>query len=335
MADAETVIDRCQSALQRLSPSFRASARALFNGELRLIEDNDGWSSLIAAFEQAQSFNESSTACQVIGAGCSSLLVWLLGLSRVNSLKCRMDPRRFWATSTTRPTFRMVYDPNTASTPVFTEIVAVSPMTPLEAVVARLEHQLPHASVNDADRATFESLASGELENEFAIRPINELVSIIRPMRITELAEIIAINRIRSVSPQHVDDFLAQERPSLRSSRRENQIPCPVLFQETVINLLARRTELRYRDAYRILKRAARSTGSQAESLQDELAEHLSSRLRNPHVARSFATTILKASRVVLCRAQCVSEALTIYRAAYFRTYFESAFNATLKQVAA
>jgi hypothetical protein len=229
----------------------------------------------------------------------------------------------------------MVYDPNTTSTPVSTEIVAVSPMTPLEAAVARLEHQLPHASVNDGDRVTFESLASGELENEFAIRPINELVSIIRPTRITALAEIISISQIRAVSPEHVDDFLAQERPSLRNSGRENRIPCPVLFQETVIDLLSRRTELRYRDAYRILQRAARATTSQAESLRNELAEQLSSRLRNPHVARSFATTLLKASRVVLCRAHCVSEATTLYRAAYFWTHHRNAFDATFKQVAA
>lgn len=335
MADAETVINQCQSALRRLPQSRQSRAQASFDNELQLVEDSNGWTTLIAAFELAESLRESATACQVIGAGCSSTLAWLLGLSPVDPLKYGTDRRRFWVTSTGRTAFVMRHDDTTGAKPSSTKILHVSPMTPMQAVVARLAKEFPEAPIDDPDRATLKLLATGQVENQFSIPPINDLVSIIRPKRIIELAEIMAINQIRDVSPEHVDDFLAQERPSLSDSKREDRIPCPVLYQEAVIDLLIRCTNLPYRDAYRLLQRGARATAEQAEPLTSEIAAHLSSRLRNPHVARSFADTILKASRVVLCRAHCIGEAITIYRAAYFQAHFESAFNATLKQVAA
>jgi len=307
----------------------------LFDAELQLIEDSKGWTTLSAAFELAQSLRESATACQVIGAGCSSTLAWLLGLSPVDPLKYGTDRRRFWVTSTGRATFVMRHDDTTGAKPTSTEALYVSPMTPMQAVVARLAKEFPEAPIDAPDRATFKFLPTGQPDSQFSIPPINDLVSMIRPKRITELAEIIAINQIRSVFPEHLDDFLDQERPSLSGTGREDRLHCPVLFQETVIDLLTRWTDLPYLDSYRLLQRAARATAGQAELLRDELAEQLSSRLRNPHVARSFAATILKASRVALCRAHCIGEAITIYRAAYFRTHFESEFNATLKQVAA
>jgi hypothetical protein len=95
----------------------------------------------------------------------------------------------------------------------------------------------------------------------------------------------------------------------------EQESPLPIVFQETIMARLHRQGRVPWNETYRCVQTAAKGRAVHAADVEGLLNQ------------------LTEASRWAVCRAHHVANAITSYRAAYYRTFHRQAFENALQRV--
>ncbi len=338
------IIERCRLALSLQYCHWREyRAEPLLDAELRLIRLSGLAETLVEIVTFGDRLREHSTDFHVIGAGGSSVILYLLGFSEVDPIRYGTHFQRFWTTSSGAPPIvQFVVLSNSSLCWVNSDVpngVRVHPMTALETVPELLGRKLPGVSIPMNEPAVFEALQDRDTDGifQFDAEPVRSLMAQVRPSRVKSLAIATALAQISHSFPHVVGEFLDgfRERSSLQSenpgARQASNSPLPILFQETIMERLRRDVCLPGNETYRFIQVAAKSR-SDSPSLRSETSRSAKKSL--PTIENSeLLDRLALASRWAVCRAHHVANAITSYRAAYYRTFYRPLFDKVLQQV--
>ena len=341
----ESIIERCRLALRlKYLPATVYQAEPLFEAEIRLIRKLGFENDLVQTVEFGDQLRQQKIAFHLVGSGGSSIVFFLLGISEVDPVPHHTYFQRFWLTSSGEPPMVMFVfmspdqlDGTQISRPIG---VSVHVMTGLEAIPARLEQQIANVCISRMDHATITLLQAGDSDGVYQLRSDRArwLLEQVRPTNIKELAWVTALEQIGYSHPDLVTEYLEdhQARSAFRQEtgrglQREGVWRRPILFQESIMSLLRRHAELPWDQTYRFVQSASKGRMTDQHELWKPVLEGLEQR----HGANGevLLRSLIAASRWAVCRAHHVANAITSYKAAYFRTHFREAFERTRQQM--
>lgn len=100
----DQIISKCQSALRvNYDRELRPQAESCFDAERALIEERGFTNVLVEAAEFGIGQQQHGRACRLYGAGCGSMINYLLDFSEVDPIRYRTLFQRFWITSDGSP----------------------------------------------------------------------------------------------------------------------------------------------------------------------------------------------------------------------------------------
>ncbi|WLD13545.1 hypothetical protein [Planctellipticum variicoloris] len=323
------IVERCWLALQlKFQHGTESRARPLLDAEFRLIEQRGFQEALVEIVEFADRIHKQKAVFHAIGAGGSSVILFLLGFSDVDPVRYRTHFQRLWCTSNGEPpTVQFVVLP--ADGKPWDDIprplcVTVHSMTSLEAIPEILRRQLPDVTVRRSEKAVFAAIQSGDTDEVFQLdsEPVRSRLSQIRPSGIRALATATAVEQISLSHPEIAETCIAGrgEEPTL-----------PILFQETIMERLHRQGRVPWNETYRFVQAAAKGRASHVDAMKSGFDLQVD----QEHAAEDGALPdqLAEASRWAVCRAHHVANAITSYRAAYYRTFHRQAFENALQRV--
>lgn len=338
------IIERCRLSLRISYPNgiwFRAEP--LLEAEVRLIRELGFEDTLAQIVEYGDQLFQRKLAFRLVGAGGSSVIFYLLGLSKVNPVRYETHFQRLWLTSSREPpTVQFIVMPSDEVS--WNDIprhscVSAHPMTELEAIPELIQARLRNTAVWAREKIVFEAIQRGDTDGifQFETEPVRSLLSQIGPSRIRDLGTVTALNQIGITHPEVIVEYLERhhEKRSKRLQRpviEAELIPLlPLLFQETIMKLLHRHAGLVWEETYRFVRAAAKGRMTD----QHELWIPVLKGLEEQHVAagKLLFESLITASRWAVCRAHHISNAITSYRAAYYRTFHRQEFEDVLQQV--
>lgn len=337
----DAVIERCWLALRLKYPrGTRSQAELLFETEIRLIQKLGFEEVLAQIVELGDQLRRGKVALHLVGSGGSSMILFLLGFSEVDPIRHGTHLQRFWLTANAEPPIvQFVAMPTTTRgwdhilRPAF---VTVHPMTGLEAIPAQLERRLTKVCLQKSDNSTFASLQAGDTDGIFQLESehIRGLLCQIRPNCVQTLACATALDQVSHTHPEMVAEFLEQFEfgstfeLEIRRQPDFNSIgELPIIYQETIMSLLRSHAGLPWHETYRFVRTAAKGRMTDHHELWNPVLEGLERR----HGANGnmLFHKLVAACRWAVCRAHHVANAITSYKAAYFRTHHQKAFERT------
>ena len=339
-----TIIERCRLSLGiKYQSGSRYQAEPLFEAEVRLIRKLGFEDALAHIVEFGDQLYQRKMAFHLIGAGGSSVVFYLLGFSEVDPVRFGTYFQRLWLTTNGEPpTVLFVVMPSEDMS--WNDIprqfcVSAHPMTALEAIPELLQTRFPNTSVLMTEKAVFEAIQSGDTDGLFQLESesVRSLLSQIGPSRIRDLGTVTALEQIGITHLEVVSEYLKRhlEKKSKRLQRpvveAELTPLLPLLFQETIMKLLHRHAGLPWEETYRFVQATAKGRMTD----QHELWKPVLQGLEKQHEANSelLFERLIAASRWAVCRAHHIANAITSYRAAYYRTIHRQEFKDTLQQM--
>lgn len=341
----ETIIDRGQVALRSRSfCKYKNQAEPLFDAEVALIRSSNFIAALVQMVEYGDQLRRRNVNFHVIGSGGSSVILYVLGMSEVNPVLHDTYFQRFWQTSSGEPPIlQLVAD--TFGKPDFGEVpppsyVSAHPMTSLEAIPKRLESKVGPVKTFKLDQATLASLQAGDTDGVFQLH--NErakwLLSQIRPVNIEELARVTALEQISHSNAEIVVNYLEQYREIITArcilgcrASEEARYRLPFLFQELLMCRMRRLAKLPWNEVYPFVRTAAKGQVDEQHSLWK--AALVAMKDQCPEDAETLLKRIVDSSRWAVCRAHHVANAVTSYKAAYYRTHHRMEFDRVRMQI--
>lgn len=341
----DTILKRCRLSLGlRYRSRIRPVAETLLADEVCFIEKSDRKMSLLQVVEVGDKLHQQEASFRLIGSGGSSLILYLLGFSEVDPIRYRTSFQRLWfTTAETSPRFQFVAIPGKKSIIKChqnSDGVSVHPMTALEAIPAQLEHRLTPVKTESPDASTMASLQVGHTDGIFQLESEQArwLLTQISPRRIEDLAIVTALAQMGHAAPDIVSQILESRQDQRTDEQRAGsriQIPhewsIPFLFQETIIELLIRDARLTWGEAYRFIQTTAKSRMTDQHELWKPIQEGLERRY-GPEGEQLFRK-LLKESPGSVCWAHHMANAITSYKAAYFRVHHRSEFQQARQQL--
>ena len=338
------IIERCRLSLRiNYLNGSRFQAEPLFEAEVRLIQKLGFEDALAHIVEFGDQLYQQKTAFHLIGAGGSSVIFYLLGFSEVDPVRYDTYFQRLWLTSSREPpTVQFIVMPSEDVS--WNDIprqacVSVHPMTALEAIPELLHMRFPNTSVWMTEKAVFEATQRDDTDGVFQLESesVRSLLSQVCPSRIRDLGTVTALEQIGITHPEVVSEYLKRhlEKKSKRLQRpvveAELTPLLPLLFQETIMKLLHRHAGLPWEETYRFVQAAAKGRMTDQHELRNPVLEGL----EQHHGANGelLFERLIAASRWAVCRAHHIANAITSYRAAYYRTFHRQAFEDALQQV--
>lgn len=334
----ERILERCRLAIRlKHLHGTRFRAEPLFKAEVQQIRRLSFENALVQIVEFGDQLRRGTLAFHLAGSGGSSMVLFLLGFSEVDPVRHHTYFQRLWLTASGEPPIlQFVTMPSRQGD--WDEIrrpscVTVHPMTSLEAIPTQLERQLTGVCLQKSDNSTFSSLRAGDTDGIFQLESehVRGLLTQIRPNRIQTLAYVTALQQVSHTHPEAVTEFL--ETVQLRSAfEPENQLQLhsnaignlPIIYQETIMSLLRSHAGLPWHETYRFVRTAANGRMTDQHELWNPVLEGLERRHRaNGDV---LFQKLVGACRWAVCRAHHVANAITSYKAAYFRTHYREAF---------
>ena len=341
----QQVIDRGRAALRsKCLRSIQFQAEPLFDAEAALIRQLNCEESLIQMVEYGDQLRQRNVNFHVIGSGGSSIILFVLEMSEVNPIQHDTYFQRFWQTSSSEsPILQIVTDsigePDTGEiSPPF--CVSAHPMTPLEAIPCRLELQVGTIKTFKLDPATLESLQAGDTADVFQLHSDRArwLLSQIRPANFEELACVSALEQISYTDPAVVINYLELYRGIItaryvtgRRNSTETMQLLPILFQELVMGRLRRMAKLPWNDTYPFVRAAAKGKIDEQHDLWKSALEAMKANCPEDH--EPLLRRFVESSRWAVCRAHHIANALTSYKAAYYRTNHRMEFERVRMQI--
>ena len=340
-AEFDAILQRCRLALRlKYVHGIEYQAEPLFEAEISLIRKRGFEDSLVQFVERGDRLRQSGERFHLIGSGGSSVIFFLLGMSEVDPVRHRTHFQRFWQTASGEPPIlqfvvlsRSHADWDQTPTP---KGVSVHSMTALEAIPAQLERRLTGVSVTKSDEATLLSLHTGDTDGLFQLESEQArwLLTQVRPTRIKGLAMVTALAQIGHSHPEVVAECLQclQTRSGLRqapSGRVDRGLP--LLFQETIMSLLHRHVGLPWEETYRFVLEAAKDRMTDQHDLWKPVLEGLERHHRTD--GEVLLRKLIAASHWAVCRAHHLANAITSYKAAFFRTHHREDFEKARHQM--
>lgn len=324
------IIERCRLALPlRFRYSTKSQVEPLLEAETRLVQHLGFEQALIEIVESCDTLRSASKHFHAVGAGGSSLILFLLGISDVDPVRCHTHFQRLWTTSNSEPPrlqLVVLAENELERQDVFrTSRISLHAMTAAEAVPELLQRRLPGVAVPMNDAAVYSAMQNGDTDGVFQLdsATARSLLMQIRPSRIQSLAIVTALDVISHTHPDIVREFTdalqerTQARTGERTLKRSETSAFPILFQETIMERFRREAKVPWDETYRLVQKAARGTGKMLGA-SGEVLERL-----------------CEASQWAVCRAHHVANAITSYRAAFYRTFHRNQFEEVLEQVSA
>jgi DNA polymerase III alpha subunit len=142
------------------------------------------------------------------------------------------------------------------------------------------------------------------------------------------------------LQPWEVEDFLKQEEdwvpqrhlPKKHQQAGARQLP-RVIFQESIATLIRRRTGLSFDETYRFLQMSARGSMSDMQPLWSMAVEGARRRNFTDYEANLALKGLAEASQWAVCKAHHAANAITSYKAAYYRTHYRAEFEEAVRRV--
>ena len=333
------IIERCRLSLRiNYLNESRFQAEPLFEAEVCLIQKLGFEDTLAEIVEYGDQLYQRKLAFHLIGAGGSSVIFYLLGFSEVDPVRYDTYFQRLWLTSNREPP-RVLFVVMPSEDMPRQPGVSAHPMTAQEAIPELLHMRFPNTSVLMTEHAVLNTIQGGDTHGIFQLEsePIRSLLSQVGPTRIRDLGTVTALEQIRITHPEVVSEYLKRhlEKKSQRLQRpvveAELTPLLPLLFQETIMKLLHRHAGLPWEETYRFVQAAAKGRMTDQHELWNPVLEGL----EQHHGANGelLFERLVAGSRWAVCRAHHIANAITSYRAAYYRTIHRQAFEDALQQV--
>lgn len=338
-------MERCRLLLGlRYKNHLRPVAESLLADEVRFIQKYDRKRSLRQVVEVGDQLRQQGASFHLIGSGGSSLLLYLLGFSEVDPIRFHTCYQRLWFTASGEaPRFQFVaVQGNESGLECHQNFdgVSVHPMTTLEAIPAQLEARHSPPDIGSLDALTMAALREGHTDGNFQLESdqVRWLLSQLCRSRIEDLATVTALEQIGHTRP----GFVAQFLKSYQISRTRKQITdhrtqihhewsIPFLFQETIVGTLMRDAGLTCEEAYRFILATAKSRMTEQHELWGPVRDGLERRYGAE--SERLIRKLLNESPGAVCLAHHVANAITSYKAAYFRVHHRSEFKQVREQL--
>lgn len=337
-SEFDSVIERCRLALRLKYPRgtlYHAEQR--FEAEVRLIQKLGFEGAVVQIVEFGDQLCRGEAVFHLVGSGGSSMVLFLLGFSEVDPVRYDTHFQRLWLTASGEPPIlQFVAMPSRHGG--WDEIcrpscVTIHPMTSLEAIPAQLEQRLTRVCLQKSDHSTFASLQAGDTDGIFQLESeyVRELLTQIRTSRIQTLACATALDQISHAHPEVVAEFLEQVRvssalvPTIEwDTDSDVAAGRPFLYQETIMSLLRSHAGLPWHETYRVVRTAGNGRMTDQHELWNPVLEGL--KRRHGKNGNMLFHKLVAACRWAVCRAHHVANAITSYKAAYFKTHHQKAF---------
>jgi DNA polymerase III alpha subunit len=293
--------------------------------------------------------------CRLAGAGCSSIVTFLMGASDVLPTRHGLfferfrDPDGRWA-----PPFVFYVDEADRSRLVdfakclYPRLVADGRLSflPIPSVRAipwlvagwirtegRLDFDLGQIPLNDQN--AFELLRSGDTEGImfFHCRASRKELQSLRPSSLADLAAITALLQL-SVDHGHL---MRLYRQRVKGSQRPEAVHPAImevtadsrgliLFQEQVMMLLNRLGGITVADGYDFIKAVAKRKSAVVGQYRARFLESARENGIGQKAGEAAFERLREAASFVCCKAGCVGDAMVIYRGAYLKAHYPAEF---------
>lgn len=319
--------------------------------ELSTIQTHGQEEVFYEAHRAVQLLRDQGVTCRLIGAGCSSLVSYLMQLSEVDPMEYGLPYERFLKSNPSRKIqFHFVahlqldefedgvssiqkrFSSGTISIQQATAVEAMNSFVAKEIHRTDPDFQLNSISLND--KATFDALWSGKVK-EIDLR---RFLSTIKPQSLTDIAAVTAIQILEVHEPGMSDKFIHPEQKSSQGSSENwlveqttQETRGIILFQEQIMLILYRVADIPLADAYSFIKAACKQQWEQVALIREWfISEAIGNGMNEPGALTLFEKLRHAATRAV-CKAHHLSEALTTYRTAFLKTHFPREFSRTLQ----
>ena len=317
---------------------------------IRQIGGLEEFEAVRTVFSQARS---ESTPCSLTGAGCSSVVLFLLGASHVLPTRHGLyferfrDPDGRWA-----PQFLIQVEPAGLGRLVdFTRSrypklaaegrLCFSPMATEKAALWRIVvdggSPISLDEIPWSDQDTFELLGSGDLDGIpfFQDSAIREEVQRLQPRCLDDLVAIIALLQL-SVDRS---DLLRLYEEHGKKSRGLSEAVHPViaeatadsrgliLFQEQVMMLLDRLGGISPADGYAFIKAAVKNKSAIVAEYRARFLKSAGESGIAGEMAEGIFEQLQKAASYACCKASCVGDAVLADRRAYLKAHYPMEFS--------
>ena len=350
-----------QFCQQRITELIREEDRSLVTERLRQEIEVIQSSNQVGAFEQArvavQHLKDHGVSSRLIGAGCSSLVSYLMGFSQIDPSEHGLPYERFLSANANGViqfkflAFSQVKRSEEDFTAILDEascdLVTFRSETPLSTIPSSVAQEICRPDLNFSllaiplnDDATFQLLRSGDIEgiSQLDGREIQRLLPDLNPCCLTDIAAIgaLQISEMQEIGilKQYIHRGITQqyqEPPDCLVSEVLKETRGMILFQEQIMLIMNRMADIPLADAYSFIKAACKRRWEQVTIIRDWFVAQLLGNGTDDRVALGLFQRLLDASTQSVCKSHYLSEALTTYRAAFVKAHFPEEFSRTLQ----
>ncbi len=345
-----------QHCEERLSLLFsfkdRLWVRHRLKMEFEVIEANGQ----LESFEQAEWAVEllklQGCTFQLVGAGSSSLVSYLMGFSDVNPWEYGLHYERFLEANSSGkihfqflvhpPIGREIDDSHSVKSSTF-DTVRIQPATLLESlpslVTQAIQGTFPGfglTSIPLNDVATFKALITNSVQEIEG----SEILSEMKPRCLTDIAACTAIRTQDLHDRRILKEFI--RRKSTPAQRRSEswlvermllETRGMILFQEQIMLMMNQLADIPLTDAYQFIKAVCKQQWEHVATIREWFMVGSKGNGIEESVAHTLFQEIMNTAATSACKAHHLSRALTLYRTAFLKTHFPSQFSMILQTV--
>ncbi|MEI7699136.1 MAG: hypothetical protein WCK86_05020 [Planctomycetia bacterium] len=347
----------CEERLSILyQPEEQSWARLRLHQELKAIRAYGQGQAFENARNSVQLVRDQGGFCRLIGAGCSSVVSYLIGLSEIDPIAHGLLYERFLEANSLRTVqFQLVA--YWKAGPVEAErqpihdgqsnpAVRIQHATPFEAVpelvaeeIRRNDNSFDLTSIPPHDELAYLTLHYGYTDglSRFDSLDARLLLSDLKPRSLTEIAAIKAILIAETDEPGILDEFVqrgftknCQVSAEWLVQKTLDDTRGMILFQEQIMLVLNRVADIPLADAYTFIKAVCKRRWEQVATFREWfVAAAVGNGMDEPEAHTLFESIRNSATRAV-CKAHHLSEALTTYRTAFLKAHFPREFDRAL-----
>ena len=327
--------------------------------ELETIQVSDQ----VGAFEKArkavQRLSGQGVSCRLTGAGCSSLISYLMNFSQIDPTEHGLPYERF-LNANPAGTIQFKFLANSQinrSEEDFTvildeascDLISFRNETPLARIPSRVVEEIRRtdadfnlSSIPLNDQATFELLRSGDVEgiSQFEGNGIRGSRIDLKPRCLTDIAAITAVQLGEAHETGILNEYVRrgfkrehQETEDCLVSEILQETRGMILFQEQIMLIMNRAADIPLAEAYAFIQAVCKRHWEQVAMFREWfVAQLLGNGEGEPEALRLFEKIRDAATRAV-CKSHHLAEALTTYQAAYLKAHFPREFSQTLQNI--
>jgi DNA polymerase III alpha subunit len=336
----------------------------------RIIYERDVISSLgqeddfIAVGRIQEAAREEGIYLRLKASGCSSLLLYLAGLSDVDPLRHQLfferfrDPKGRWSPP-------LVIQIDRQDQKRIGDIVAPRH---IQALVERTTCFIPSVGLERApslvvaaihgpkgvtehltripldDAATFDFIRKGDLDGVAVLHlgPLRRLLPRLQPATIEDLVAIAALYSLSVECDELMNEYLdtcgeprfpGANDPSILEALKGTR--GLLLYQEQIMMLLNRLGGVDLADGYEFIKAASKRKRGVVAGYRGTFLQSARERGIDEKTAYSLFEKMVNASGYAICKASYLGKTMTMYQAAYLKAHYPSEFSRVLRELRA